>query len=619
MQTLTYTIGKDRRALVKDIQNFTIDFNDQGVKNWVQARQYERSMRQVFVNVNNDDGPFDLTGCNIWFEGVLPDKTHKILDAKHAVILDAQNGQFRFDMPAQAFAVAGSYVQAFFRIVRDGQSITTLEFDLEVLADKVISGLIPSYYITPFEDLYDQLEQIVNNADGKLQDKLNEWNQKLQNLFDTLNKMGTDTQTLLQTLQNRIAELEEKIKQDGLFTQAEADTFKQEINKILSNAAVSKARNNKSYATISDRLNDDEEHQLYLYNSIADMKADDGLAAGMVVQAFDHNDGDHITQQFRIGSTPDGDELFVKLDNGNYANEITKDRLFPPKIVAQPEMFLVSNDVKRQKEIIDGCVYLGYEAFTVDVHLEYDKTNGFHTQEDLSTLCDTFTYAKNLGYPTTALKIHYVGTFDDTTVPAYGSYITSTVIPALKSLNFDKVCVLNERQETVTPWTSKYIPQFIGLVNSIKTYGYKVGISYENDVHIAMGYSNQRGLMQSLDWIGCNLYPTIGAYGNLIGVDDVVAAFDEVMDSLYLITQLGKPIIITETGIRPYPLYFASPSNYGFDDSTNGDYSVFTRYFEGVYRSKVKTIAKEVWDWHMWNDRAIPDMARLIRRVRGVI
>lgn len=236
MQTLTYTIGKDRRALVKDIQNFTIDFNDQGVKNWVQARQYERSMRQVFVNVNNDDGPFDLTGCNIWFEGVLPDKTHKILDAKHAVILDAQNGQFRFDMPAQAFAVAGSYVQAFFRIVRDGQSITTLEFDLEVLADKVISGLIPSDYITPFEDLYDQLEQIVNNADDKLQDKLNEWNQKLQNLFDTLNKMGTDTQTLLQTLQNRIAELEEKIKQDGLFTQAEADAFKQEIQEQLDKA-----------------------------------------------------------------------------------------------------------------------------------------------------------------------------------------------------------------------------------------------------------------------------------------------------------------------------------------------------------------------------------------------
>lgn len=613
-QTLTYVIGQDRRPHVDNVQDFKVNFDGSNT-NWVQARQYERSMRQVFVNIKNEDGtPLDLTGCNVWFEGLLPKNSagdFRVIDDKGYVALDPTAGRFRFDMPGHAFTVAGSYRQAFFRILKDGNSITTLEFDLDVLADKVIDGLVPRTYISPVEELINEIEAKYQDSTDKLTKMTSDFVDKFTQSMNTLKALGA-------TVQNGLDALEQKIKQDGLFTQAEADAFKQEVAGILANAATSKIRN-KKYDTLSARIDDDEEHQLYLYNSIAEMKADDGLAAGMVVQASNHNDGDHITQQFKIGSTPDGDELFVKLANGNYANEITRDRLFPPKIVAQPEMFLASNDVKRQKEIIDGCVYLGYEAFTVDVHLEYDNTNGFHTQEDLSTLCDAFTYAKNLGYPITALKVHYTGAFDDTTVPAYGSYITSTVIPALKSLNFDKVCVLNERQETVTPWTSKYIPQFIGLVNSIKTYGYKVGISYENDVHIAMGYNNQRGLMQSLDWIGCNLYPTIGAYGNLTGVDDVITAFDEAMDSLYLIAQLGKPIIITETGIRPYPQYFASPSNYGFDDSTNGDYSVFTRYFEGVYRSKVKTVAKEVWDWHMWNDREIPDMARLIRRARGVI
>lgn len=613
-QTLTYVIGQDRRPHVDNVQDFKVNFDGSNT-NWVQARQYERSMRQVFVNIKNEDGtPLDLTGCNVWFEGLLPKNSagdFRVIDDKGYVALDPTAGRFRFDMPGHAFTVAGSYRQAFFRIVKDGNSITTLEFDLDVLADKVIDGLVPRTYISPVEELINEIETKYQDSTDKLTKMTSDFVDQFTQSMNTLKALGI-------TVQNGLDALEAKIKQDNLFTQAEADAFKQEVAGILANAATSKIRN-KKYDTLSARIDDDEEHQLYLYNSIAEMKADDGLTAGMVVQASNHNDGDHITQQFKIGSTPDGDELFVKLANGNYANEITRDRLFPPKIVAQPEMFLASNDVKRQKEIIDDCIYLGYEAFTVDVHLEYDKTNGFHTQEDLSTLCDTFTYAKNLGYPTTALKIHYTGTFDDTTVPAYGSYITSTVIPALKSLNFDKVCVLNERQETVTPWTSKYIPQFIGLVNSIKTYGYKVGISYENDVHITMGYSNQRGLMQSLDWIGCNLYPTIGAYGNLTGVDDVITAFDEAMDSLYLIAQLGKPIIITETGIRPYPQYFASPSNYGFDDSTNGDYSVFMRYFEGVYRSKVRTVAKEVWDWHMWNDREIPDMARLIRRVRGVI
>lgn len=234
MQTLTYVIGKDRRALVSDVQDFCIDFKGSEF-NWVQARQYENAMRQVFVNVKNEDGtPFDLTGSNIWFEGVLPDKTHKILDAKHAVLLDPVAGQFRFDLPAQAFAVSGSYVQAFFRIVKDGNSITTLEFSLEVLADKVISGLIPRDYITPFEDLYDQLQKVLDGSDSKLQDKLNEWDSKFKKTLSDLETTGHDTQTWLDVAKDRLKLLEDKIKQDGLFTKDEADILIRNINESLS-------------------------------------------------------------------------------------------------------------------------------------------------------------------------------------------------------------------------------------------------------------------------------------------------------------------------------------------------------------------------------------------------
>lgn len=234
MQTLTYVIGKDRRALVSDVQDFRIDFKGSEF-NWVQARQYENAMRQVFVNVKNEDGtPFDLTGSNIWFEGVLPDKTHKILDAKHAVLLDPIAGQFRFDLPAQAFAVSGSYVQAFFRIVKDGNSITTLEFSLEVLADKVISGLIPRDYITPFEDLYDQLQKVLDGSDSKLQDKLNEWDSKFKKTLSDLETTGHDTQTWLDVAKDRLKLLEDKIKQDGLFTKDEADILIRNINESLS-------------------------------------------------------------------------------------------------------------------------------------------------------------------------------------------------------------------------------------------------------------------------------------------------------------------------------------------------------------------------------------------------
>ncbi|WP_137624982.1 phage baseplate upper protein [Lactiplantibacillus pingfangensis] len=203
MQTLTYKIGADRRALVNNVQNFQINF-DSSKFNWVQARQYESTMRQVFANVQNEDGtPFDLTGCNIWFEGILPDKVHKILDASHGIILDPLNGQFRFDMPKQAFAVAGSYVQAFFRIMKDGDSVTTLEFDLQVLADKVISGLIPADYITPFEDLYGQLEVILTKAGDDAKALLDTWKQNFANAVKTMTDQTTLFATNGQTLINK--------------------------------------------------------------------------------------------------------------------------------------------------------------------------------------------------------------------------------------------------------------------------------------------------------------------------------------------------------------------------------------------------------------------------------
>lgn len=221
MQELTYTLGSDRRQLV-DPQNFQLNWRNDN-SNWVQARQYENAMRQVLVTVQNEDGsPFDLTGTNYWFEGLLPDGKHKILDAKDGVPIDPQAGQFRFDFPAQAFAVAGSYKQAFFRIVKDGTNIATLEFDMQVLADKVITDLIPSDYVTPFEDLYGQLDDIIANAGSDFQKALNDWTQKFTDLSSSLTIQSNSVKSALDNL-------EIKITQDGLAT------MKELVNYVKSN------------------------------------------------------------------------------------------------------------------------------------------------------------------------------------------------------------------------------------------------------------------------------------------------------------------------------------------------------------------------------------------------
>ncbi|MFK3657402.1 BppU family phage baseplate upper protein [Pediococcus pentosaceus] len=256
---LTFTIGKDKRNLVNDITNFHIDNDTSTNPQWLQARQNEDGMRQVFVTVKNEDGsPFNLTGCNYWFEGKLPDGIHKIIDANHGVTLDAQNGKFRFDMPKQAFTVAGSYVQAFFRIVRDGESLTTLEFDLTVLADLVYNDLVPSDYITPFEDLYGKLKDYITKSNGDFEAAMAQWKKDVADLITELNADISGINLTITEIKTQLSALETKIAADGLLTVAEFEEFKKQLLSDVNNriGALEKIvdRNYLTYKTISSTL-----------------------------------------------------------------------------------------------------------------------------------------------------------------------------------------------------------------------------------------------------------------------------------------------------------------------------------------------------------------------------
>lgn len=294
-QTLTYVIGQDRRPHVDNVQDFKVNFDGSNT-NWVQARQYERSMRQVFVNIKNEDGtPLDLTGCNVWFEGLLPktaDGDFRVIDDKGYVALDPSAGLFRFDMPGHAFTVAGSYRQAFFRILKDGNSITTLEFDLDVLADKVIDGLVPRTYISPVEELINEIEAKYQDSTDKLTKMTSDFIDKFTQSMNTLKALGA-------TVQNGLDALEQKINSEHLFTEDEADTFKQEVLKELNQL------------------------ELHVYDTVADMKAAD-LAKGQTARTLGDyalNDGGGAT--YRITDSPAGYNIDLK--NGLKAEKINAD------------------------------------------------------------------------------------------------------------------------------------------------------------------------------------------------------------------------------------------------------------------------------------------------------
>ena len=226
MEQLTFHLNKDRRDIqgTLDSDVFTIDWTDNKYQ-WIAARQYDSGMRQAIVKILTGDGsksdpfiPMDLTGINPVLEGVLPDGKHRIFDSKSATMLDATGGEFRYDFPAQAFAVAGSYKQIFFRLMKNGQSVATLEFSMDVMADKVISGLIPSDYITPFNDLYGKLEDILKNAGVGLNKFKSDWDAKLQELVSKYGKDFDSLQEIITRLQDRITDIAAQVKANNVVT-----------------------------------------------------------------------------------------------------------------------------------------------------------------------------------------------------------------------------------------------------------------------------------------------------------------------------------------------------------------------------------------------------------------
>lgn len=247
MEVLKFNVDQDRRNLVSDKQEFKVDFKKS--PSWIQARQYENQMRQVQVRVvHGDNSPFDLTDVTPMLEGWMPDGTHRIIDNKHGVLLDPQNGVFRFDFPAPVFAVAGSYKQIFFRLWRHGKNIATLEFSMEVLADKVIDGLIPRDYVTPFEDIYDKMMVIYKNADDKFKVQINAWQQQVTKLLTGLNGNYASMQTTVTSLNTQLSALADKIKANGLLTQSDFSPLQQEIEQARRTA------DGKVYQTIGKRL-----------------------------------------------------------------------------------------------------------------------------------------------------------------------------------------------------------------------------------------------------------------------------------------------------------------------------------------------------------------------------
>lgn len=225
MQTMTFDIGQDKRQLV-DAQNFKVTPDP---NNWIQGRQYDGGLRIVVVNVRDGATPIDLTGATIQFQGLMSDGKTRIIDGKHGTVLSPTAGQFRFEFPYAAYALYGSYKQAFFKIVRDGKSVATLEFTFDVLVNLVEDGIQALDYLTPMQDLLIKMNELVDGADAELAGLVAKWQQQVSGIITDLNADYASIQTTVNALTTKLDLLSEKIESSDLMTNGD---FKKEVVKI---------------------------------------------------------------------------------------------------------------------------------------------------------------------------------------------------------------------------------------------------------------------------------------------------------------------------------------------------------------------------------------------------
>lgn len=232
MLTLKYIIGQDQRKLtpfeLHEGDMFDLSKDPDVNKNKVQAMQYNSGMDEIFLELYEDQKdstgaliPFDLSGANIMFEGWKPDGTY-IVDSDIMTPISLQQGQCRINLPDQAFAVYGSYKQAFFRIYRDNKNIATLEFTFNIRADMVQGQIKSVDWIGPVHEILEKAKEDYESHKKSLDDAVSNAIAEYTKEMNTLKALGVSVDTSLSALL-------QKIKDNNLFTQAEADAFKQAI------------------------------------------------------------------------------------------------------------------------------------------------------------------------------------------------------------------------------------------------------------------------------------------------------------------------------------------------------------------------------------------------------
>ncbi|MCV2505645.1 phage baseplate upper protein [Melissococcus plutonius] len=151
----------------------------------IAGRVGDNGLRTVIVKVDYNKTSYNLTGLSVFFEGLTSDGRH-IIDKQNGLVLDPQNGVFRYSFPEEAFAVPGDYKQAFFKIMLGDKAISTMEFAIHIRENLVELGINSKDYLSEYDQLIKQLKQKFDLTKEEIETvemEFKEWFMKSQKQF----------------------------------------------------------------------------------------------------------------------------------------------------------------------------------------------------------------------------------------------------------------------------------------------------------------------------------------------------------------------------------------------------------------------------------------------------
>jgi hypothetical protein len=120
--------------------------------------------------------------------------------------------------------------------MRNGDSVALLEFDLTVLADLVITDEIPRNYLTPFEDKFTELSDLIEKGGKDFEAAMAQWKADFTKLVVEMTSTTDGINLTISEIKAQLGTLEGKIKADGLLTQADFDAQIKIVNETINNA-----------------------------------------------------------------------------------------------------------------------------------------------------------------------------------------------------------------------------------------------------------------------------------------------------------------------------------------------------------------------------------------------